>query len=79
MSDQIRRSKELAQGGHNYDGWRLRNLDEEKSHGAKTQLVEHVSALQVVQKKIDKGDIAGATAALREIQKRIGVTIDALK
>ena len=73
------RIKEMAKGVHTYDGWRLRNLTEEKAHHASGDIAKHREALAVVEQKLAKGDIAGASALLKEMQARIGKTIEGLK
>lgn len=78
MAD-VKRVQEMARGTQSYDGWRLRNLTEEKAHGAKGDITRHREALTVVEQKLAKGDIAGAAALLKEMQARIGKTIEGLK
>jgi hypothetical protein len=79
MSKSLTRIQEMSQGQHNYDGWRLRELTEQRAHTAQADIVEHQNALGVIGKKLAKGDIAGVVEGLKEIQSRIGRTIAGLK
>lgn len=73
------RLQEMAGGNKGLNGWRLRDLSEEKTLQSKNALAEHVTALQAVSSKLDRGDVTGASELLTQIQERIGKTIEGLK
>lgn len=79
MASTKSRIQEMSKSNHTYDGWRLRNLDESRAHSAHSDLAEHRQALGVIEGKLSRGDIAGVVEGLREIQARIGKTIEGLK
>lgn len=75
----VKRVQEMAKGNQQYDGWRLRTLTEEKAHTTQTEIRQHREALTVIEAKLAKGDLAGAAALFKEMQMRIGKSIEGLK
>jgi hypothetical protein len=71
MSDPI---SELISSLRGHDNWRLRSVSEERALKVRTDLSEHIKALQRVEARLSTGDVEGAARGLKEIQAKIGDT-----